>query len=117
MRGWRGNDLGLSRWQVELVHNASEAVRWRICEMVQRGTPFHEAKERAIRQASASWRGFGPEVAEGINRVVSSYRLSDLDKPALRRVRERSLVQIEVMRGRKAGRIERALFRLTGLSF
>jgi hypothetical protein len=117
MTGWRGNDLGLTRWQVDLVHKAAEAVRWRISDLVDGGMSFEDAKAAAIKQARPSWRGFSPEVAEGVRRVVTSYRLADVEPAVKKHLHARTLVEIETMRGRKAGRIERAIWRVTGLTF
>ena len=117
MTGWRGNDLGLTRWQVELVHKAAEAVRWRISDLVHGGMSFEDAKAAAIKQARPSWRGFSPEVAEGVRRVTASYRLGDVERSVKKHLHVRTLVEIETMRGRKAGRIERLLYRVSGLTF
>jgi hypothetical protein len=117
MTGWRGNDLGLTRWQVELVHKAAEAVRWRISDLVHHGMSFEDAKATAIKQARPSWRGFSPEVAEGVRRVTASYRLGDVERSVKKHLHSRALVEIETMRGKKAGRIERAIWRVTGLTF
>lgn len=114
-RGWKGNALGLQRWQVELVHNAAIACMIGIENKVAAGMTFDAAKAAVIRQAAPSWKGFTPDVAEGIRRVVSSYTYSDMSLAIHRKHADDFLASIEKRRGYRAGWMERALYRLTGL--
>lgn len=116
-RGYRGNELGLARWQVELVHKAAEAVRWRIGDLVRGGMSFADAKAHATRQAQPAWAGLSIDVAEGVRRVVASYQFRDLEPAAKHHCADKFREQVENSRGKPMGRIERVLWRTFGLTF
>lgn len=116
-RAYKGNELGLTRHEVELVHDTATACLWAIEDKVVGGMAFDAAKAAVIKQALPAWKGFGPGVAEGVRRVVGSYTYADMDRRIHRKHRDDFLAGIEKARGKKAGRIERLLYRATGLTW
>lgn len=116
-KGYKGNVLGLTRSQVELAHNTATAVRWRIDDYVRKGMPFEQAKAKAISQAAPAWKGFTPDVEEAVRRIVESFTYQDLDRRIHTQHIDEGLASIERSRGYEAGRIERWLYRWTGMVF
>lgn len=116
-RGWKGNALGLQRWEVQLVHDAATACLIGIENKVMAGMTFDAAKAAVIKSAAPAWKGFTPGVAEGVRKVVSSYCYADLSKAVMRHHRQHCFAQFPVGGGTISKRIEQVLYNLTGLTF
>lgn len=115
MRGWRGNALGLQRWEVECIHKARLDATEAIAHLMRRGKSFAEAKAEVVARAKAIYKSGRPEMIEGYNRVFDSIQLSDMPSDVFGRSLDRRLADIEQKRGKKAGRFERWLYHTFGV--
>ena len=95
--------------------NGSAAVH-EIARRVDAGTPFEEAKievNREILRKNSKLLTSYPRMRAFLDTIQPV----DLPRETLRKVRERVLADIEELRGKKAGALERLWFRLTGTVF
>lgn len=116
-RGWRGNTLGLQRWEVMCAHKARIDATEAVAHLMRQGKTFADAKAEIMRRARSVYKFSRPELYEGYMRCVSDVQFSDMPRDIFRRIEDDFLASIEERRGRPAGRIERALYRMTGLVF
>jgi hypothetical protein len=98
---------------VEFIRQVATSVLWQIEDQMDSGLTFDEAKRRAIARAEPAWKHL--TTAADIRTVCWSIAPTDLSKAARQRSFERCLADIERNRDRKAGRIEKLLYRITGL--
>lgn len=116
-RGWKGNALGLQKWEVECAHKARLDATAAVAHLMRQGKTFNDAKAEIVRRARSAYKFSRPELYEGYMRCVRDVQFSDMPRDIFRKIEDDFRVSIEKQRGRKAGRIERTLFRLTGLVF
>lgn len=105
------------RHDIDTIRNISTAVLWKIDDDVAAGVPFPEAKDKAIKHASKSWSYLIPETREAIFQLCYSIGPADLSKRTIAILKEDFRKDIEKYRGYPMGRIERAFYWLTGMSF
>lgn len=115
--GWRGNVLGLQRWEVECAHKARLDATYAVADLMRRGKSFADAKAEIVKRARSVYKFSRPELYEGYMRMVNDVQFSDMPKDIMRSIEDGFLADIEKMRGYKAGRLERWFYRLTGLTF
>lgn len=117
MTGWRGNALGLQRWQVQLVADTVNAMKFRIEERMLAGDTFEDAKAEVLKGSTAASKGLATNVAKGVRAVASSLTYQDLRREIHDHDKTVQLMMHEISRGRKAGRIETMFYKLTGFVF
>lgn len=100
---------------LEFVSNLSTVILWRVEDHVRHGMGFEAAKELAIKESSRHWKYLSPRAKADALRVARSIKPSDMHANMRRLYFDRHLADIERVRGRPAGRIERLFFRVTGL--
>lgn len=115
--GWRGNALGLQRWEVECAHKARLDATEAVADLMRRGKSFDEAKAIIVKRADSVYKFSRPALYEGYRRCVADVRFADMPKDIMRGIEDGFLADIEKMRGYKAGRLERWFYRLTGMTF
>lgn len=116
-RGWKGNALGLQRWEVLSAHEARLHATEAVADLVRKGKSFDAAKAEIVRRARSVYKHSRPELYQGYIRCVSDVRFSDMPADIIESMQSGFLASIETARGYKAGRVERLLYRLTGLTF
>lgn len=114
-RGWKGNALGLQRWEVECAHQARLDATEAVADLVRRGKPFHEAKAIIVKRADEVYKFSRPELYEGYRRCVRDVQFADMPRDIMQRIEDDFLASIERRRGYKAGWLERLLYRCTGM--
>lgn len=117
MTGWKGNALGLQRWQVQLVTDTVNAIKHRIEDRMLAGEPFKDAKATVMQDMIPVWAGLAKNVAVAAKAVAHTLTYQDLRREIHDRDKAIQLMMHEISRGRKAGRIETLFFRMTGLTF
>jgi hypothetical protein len=117
MSGWKGNSLGLQRWQVQHITAIVNTMKHRIEERMLAGDTFDEAKAKVLKASAHHWKGVAKNVAEGTKAVAYSLTYQDLRREIHDRDKTLQLMMHEISRGRKAGRIETLFFKMTGLTF
>ena len=103
--------------EIEFIRQVATAVKWAIEADVEGGKAFQTAKRERIKQAEPSWRMLAWETRQAVLAVCWSIAPADLSPATRRRAKARHLEEIERARGSPAGRVERLLYRLTGLCF
>lgn len=68
--GWRGNALGLQRWEVECAHKARLDATEAVADLMRRGKSFAEAKAIIEKRAASVYKHSRPALAEGYRRCV-----------------------------------------------
>jgi len=116
-RGWKGNVLGLQRWEVECAHQARLDATEAVADLMRRGKSFAEAKAIIEARAASVYKHSRPALAEGYRRCVGDVQFADMPKDIMRGIEDGFLADIEKARGYKAGRLERWFYRLTGMTF
>lgn len=116
-RGYKGNALGLQRWEVECAHQARLDATEAVAHLMRQGKSFTDARAEIIKRADRVYKHSRPELYEGYRRCVRDVHLSDMPKDVVRKLDNDFLASIEKQRGRKAGRLERWFYGLTGLTF
>lgn len=116
-RGWRGNVLGLQRWEVQAAHQARLDATEAIAVLMRKGKTFPDAKKEIMAKARQVYRHNRPELYQGCLACVSDVRFSDMPADITRKIDNDFLAGIERRRGYKAGPFERAFYDLTGLVF
>lgn len=111
MAGWRGNDLGLLKWQVMFVHDERIRMVGAVSDLCASGVPFQEARKRVTDRARQSWAYLAPNVREAMNRCAGDIRYADLD-PA---VKDHDEARLLTALGRRNTWLRRFLFRATGI--
>jgi hypothetical protein len=111
MTGWRGNDLGLVKWQVIFVHEQRLAMVSAVQAKFRDGAPFGAAKSDVIKAYHASWKVHPANVQVALQRVADDIRLADLGEWALRSVEENLIRDL----GKRPTWLRRFLLRRTGL--
>lgn len=101
----------------EFIADVATALKWKVEEDVEAGKPFDQARAARIKQAEVAWTGLTPDMAQAVRGVCWSIDLPDLSPRTHRAVKDRVRTLIEAHRGRPLGRIERALYNLTGMTF
>jgi hypothetical protein len=114
-RGWKGNALGLQRWQMQLAHETAVGCMVMIQKKVLAGMTFDAAKAAVIRQESPGWKGFTPDVAKAVYCIVSSYTYGDLHPSIHRKHADEFLAGIEARRGYKTKGLELLMYRWFGM--
>jgi hypothetical protein len=111
MTGWRGNELGLVKWQVIFVHEQRLAMVSEIQAKVRAGVPFGSAKDAVIKARQSSWKAHPSNVQVALQRVADDIRFADLGEWALRSVEENLILDL----GKRPTWLRRFLLRRTGL--
>lgn len=113
--GWKGNQLGLLRWEVMAAHEARIHATEAIAHLMRQGKSFDVAKAEIVKRARSVYKHSRPELYQGYIRCVSDVRFSDMPADIFRKIEIDFLTSIEMRRGYKAGLLERVLYRITGL--
>lgn len=114
-RGWKGNELGLQRWEVMSAHQVRLDATEAVAHLMRQGKSFPDAKAEIERRVRAIYKFSRPELYEGYIRMAQDVRFSDMPDDITKKIEDWFLESIEKERGYKAGRIERFWYRLTGL--
>lgn len=113
--GWRGNALGLQRWEVECAHKARLDATEAVADLMRRGKSFAEAKAIIEKRAASVYKHSRPALAEGYRRCVGDVQFSDMPKDIFRRIEDDFLASIEKRRGYKVKGLELLMYRWFGM--
>lgn len=102
--------------EIEYIRTYAIAATIRIGELVVSGEPFSKAKQDVIKKIMKHQRASGT-VKKSLYTVMQSISPNDLSKDVKSILKERDLAEIERVRGKKAGWIERQFYYLTGSVF
>jgi CTP:phosphocholine cytidylyltransferase-like protein len=102
--------------QIEYVRIYGSAAAIEIGNRVVAGEPFDKAKSDVAKKIMKG-QACPPETRKYLWNMICSIEPIDMPKKARRHVQDMVLAEIEKMRGKKAGIIERFYFRLTGNVF
>lgn len=116
-RGWKGNALGLQKWEVECAHKARLDATEAVAHLMRQGKTFADAKAEIVKRARSVYKFSRPELYEGYMRCVRDVQFSDMPRDIFAKIEDDFLASIEKLRGKKAGRIERAFYHMTGMTF
>ena len=116
-RGWKGNALGLQKWEVMCAHKARLDATEAVAHLMRQGKTFADAKAEIVKRARSVYKFSRPELYEGYLRCVSDVQFSDMPRDIFRKIEDDFLASIEKRRGYSAGSIERWWYRLTGMAF
>ncbi len=94
-RGWRGNALGLQRWEVEAAHQARLDVTEALAALMRRGKSFPEAKKEVMNRARQVYKFNRPELYQGCLACVSDVQFSDMPPDIIRKIGDDFLAGIE----------------------
>lgn len=113
--GWRGNALGLQRWEVECAHKARLDATEAVAHLMRQGKTFADAKAEIVKRARSVYKFSRPELYEGYMRCVSDVRFSDMPRDIFRKIEDDFLAGIEKRRGYKAKGLELLMYRWFGM--
>lgn len=99
----------------QFIADMATAVKWRIEQMVEAGASLEQAKRDAIKQAEPSWRGLTPEIRQAVKNVCWSISGADLSKRTHRAVKDRARRDMEKLKGKPLGLVDRFLWRCFGV--
>lgn len=109
--GWRGNDLGLLKWQVEHVHEERLKMVSAVQRLVLAGKSFEEAKQTVTRRHISAWSAMPLGMGTALQRCADDLRFSDMSEPVFRAIEE----QILQHHGKRSTWLRRLVLRWTGL--
>lgn len=112
--GWRGNALGLQRWEVECAHKARLDATEAVAHLMRQGKTFNDAKAEIVKRAASVYKFSRPELYEGTMRCVRDVQFGDMPKDIFRRIEDDFLAGIEARRGYKAKGLELLMYRWFG---
>lgn len=115
MTGWRGNALGLQRWEVMSAHEARLHATEAVADLMRRGRTFPDAKAEITKRAQSAYKFSRPELFEGYMRMVQDVQFSDMPEDIMGKIEDGFLDQVERQRGKPLGRVNRLLWRWFGL--
>lgn len=113
-RGWKGNALGLQKWEVECAHQARLDATEAVADLMRRGKSFAEAKAIIEARAASVYKHSRPELYEGYRRCVGDVQFADMPKDIMRKISDDFLASIEKARGKPVGPINRWLWNTFG---
>jgi hypothetical protein len=116
-RGWKGNALGLQKFEVMDAHQARLDATEAVAQLMRQGKTFPEAKAEIERRAGSVYRFRRPEHYQGTMALVRDVQFGDMPPDIVGKVEKNFLAMIEKARGYEAGWIERAWFKLSGHTF
>lgn len=117
-RGWKGNALGLARWEVEQAHQARIDATEAVADLMRQGKPFIDARAEIVKRAARIYsvhRPNRPELYEGTMRCVRDVRFSDMPRDITGKVEQDFRASIERVKGKPLGMVDRLLWRWFGL--
>lgn len=117
MTGYRGNALGLQRFEVYSVNDERVRTVEAIARRMMAGESFEDAKAAEIKARGKAWKAARSELREGFFRVGQDIRLSDMPRAVHRKLDDDFLDGIELAEGRELGRFSRWLYRTFGIWF
>lgn len=115
--GWKGNALGLQRWEVEHAHNTRLDATEAIADRMRRGETFDQAKEAVMKIAKDAFRHSRKPLLSAQVAMVEEVRFSDMPKDITRKIEADFLDDIESRIGRKLSPLSRWCYRLFGFWF
>lgn len=113
--GWKGNALGLQKWEVECAHKARLDATEAVAHLMRQGKTFADAKAEIMRRARSVYKHSRPELYEGYMRCVSDVQFSDMPRDIFRKIEDDFRASIEKQRGKPLGWFDRLLFRAFGI--
>lgn len=102
-------------FEIEIIRDHATATLWQIEEDVIAGIPFEKAKADRIRQMLDATKSLSGRIRPALANVLWSLEPGDMSAKTSEALSMRFLHAIEEARGKPAGRIERFLYRVTGL--
>lgn len=114
-RGWKGNALGLQKWEVECAHKARLDATYAVADLMRRGKSFADAKAEIVKRARSVYKHSRPELYEGYMRMVNDVQFSDMPKDIFRKIEDDFRASIEKQRGKPFNWLDRLLFRWFGV--
>lgn len=115
--GWRGNKLGLQKWEVECAHKARLDATEAVADLMRRGKSFAEAKAIIEARAASVYKHSRPELYEGYRRCVGDVQFSDMPRDIFRKIEDDFRVSIEKQRGKPFNWLDRILWRAFGITW
>lgn len=116
-RGWKGNVLGLQKWEVMCAHKARLDATEAVAHLMRQGKSFADAKAEIVKRARSVYKFSRPELYEGYMRCVSDVQFSDMPRDVFRKIEDDFRASIEKQRGKPLGWFDGLLFRLFGVVF
>jgi len=116
-RGWKGNALGLQKWEVECAHKARLDATEAVAHLMWQGKTFADAKAEIMRRARSVYKHSRPELYEGYMRCVGDVQFSDMPRDIFRKIEDDFRASIEKQRGKPFNWLDRILWRAFGVTF
>ena len=113
-RGWKGNVLGLQKWEVEYAHRARLDATEAVADLMRRGRSFPEAKAEVMRRARSAYKYSRPELYEGCMRTVSDVRFSDMPPAIINKIADDMVPDLERIKGKPLSRLSKWCWRNLG---
>lgn len=114
-RGWKGNALGLQKWEVECAHKARLDATEAVAHLMRQGKTFADAKADVIRRARSAYKFSRPELNRGYMLMVNDVQFTDMPRDIFRKIEDDFRADIEKQRGKPLGWFDRALFKWFGV--
>lgn len=116
-RGWRGNALGLQKWEVECAHKARLDATEAVAHLMRQGKTFNDAKAEIVKRARSVYKFSRPELYEGYLRMVNDVQFSDMPRDIFRKIEDDFRAEIEKQRGKPFNWLDRILWRAFGVTW
>lgn len=114
-RGWKGNALGLQKWEVECAHKARLDATDAVAHLMRQGKSFPDAKAAVVRRARSAYKFSRPELNRGYMLMVNDVQFSDMPRDIFRKIEDDFLASIEKRRGYKVKGLELLMYRWFGM--
>lgn len=116
-RGWKAMCWGSSAGKSSALTRPDLMQPRAVAHLMRQGKSFDEAREIIVKRADSVYKFSRPALYEGYRRCVADVRFADMPKDIMRGIEDGFLADTEKMLGYKAGRLERWLYRRTGMTF
>lgn len=116
-RGWKGNALGLQKWEVECAHKARLDATDAVAHLMRQGKSFPEAKAEVVRRARSVYKFSRPELNRGYMLMVNDVQFSDMPRDIFRKIEDDFRADIEKQRGKPFNWLVRILWRAFGVTW
>ena len=116
-RGWKGNKLGLQRWEVMSAHEARVHATEAIADLMRKGKTFPEAKAAVVKRAASVYRHSRPELFQGHMACVNDVQFADMPPDILRSIEDRFRASLGRDREKPPRWIDRILLRWFGVTW